>query len=191
MVRAFRPDPIPSEVLDRVLAVAPRAPSAGNAQGTELVVLEGPEQTARYWDVTLPSGFARDNFTYPKLLEAPVLVLPLARAGAYLERYSETDKAFTGLGESEERWPVPYWTIDTSFAVMLLLLAATDAGLGSLFFGIFDKEPELMSALGVPDGVRPIGTIALGYRDEAAERPGRSANRPRRDVDAITHRGGW
>ena len=191
MVRAFRPDRIPREVLDRILAVTPRAPSAGNSQGTELVVLDGPDETATYWDVTLPPGFARDNFTYPKLLDAPVLVIVLANAHAYLERYSEPDKAYIGLGEAEDRWPVPYWYVDTAFAAMLLLLAAADEGLDTLFFGIFDHELEVLDALGVPREFRAIGVIAMGWRDEGADRPGRSANRPRREAVEVVHRGRW
>ena len=58
MVRAFRPDPIPSDLLDRVLGAARRAPSAGNSDGTDLIVLEGSEETERYWDITLPTGDA-------------------------------------------------------------------------------------------------------------------------------------
>jgi len=191
MGRAFRTDPIPAAVLQRVLEAAPRAPSAGNSQGTELVVLEGPEQTATYWDVTMPTPFERETFGHRGILDAPVLIVVLARAEAYLERYSEADKELSGLGDSADKWPIPYWYVDTAFAAMLLLLAATNEGLGSLFFGVFFHETELLTALGVPDGYRPIGTIALGYRDENAERPGRSVNRPRRGVDQIVHRGGW
>ena|SRR5437763_356898 len=193
MVRAFRPDPIPSDLLDRVLGAARRAPSAGNSDGTDLIVLEGSEETERYWDITLPTGDARDRFGYPSLLDAPVLVLPLADAGAYLRRYSEADKAATGLGQSTDRWPVPYWTVDTSFAAMLLLLAATNEGLGALFFGIFDHEAELLRALAVPDGLRAIGTIALGWPDAEADaaKPGRSVARPKRSLDQVVHRGGW
>jgi nitroreductase len=191
MVRAFRPERIPPEMLDRVLSVTPHAPSAGNSQGTELIVLDGPAETSAYWDVTLPEGFARDNFTYPKLLDAPVLVIVMANAPAYLERYSEPDKAFVGLGESEDRWPIPYWYVDTAFAAMLLLLAAADEGLDTLFFGIFDHERELLDVLGVPSELRAIGTIAMGWRDASAERPGRSANRPRRPAAEVTHRGRW
>ena len=191
MVRAFKPDSIPAEVLQRVLDVVPRAPSAGNSQGTELIVLEGGAQTAAYWDVTLPTAFEREVFGFPQLLDAPVLIVVLANAAAYLARYSEPDKAPAGLGDGEDRWPVPYWFIDTAFAAMLLLLAATDEGLGSLFFGVFFHETELLATLGVPDGYRPIGTIALGYPDVAGDRPGRSANRPRRGVDEVVHRGRW
>lgn len=189
MTRAFEPTPVPPDVLDRVLHAATRAPSAGNSQGTDLLVLTGAEQTARYWDISLPVD-QRGGFRWPKLLDAPVLVVPLANASAYLERYSEPDKAVSGLGESEDRWPVPYWHIDTAFAAMLVMLAATDAGLGSLFFGIFFHEAELMEAFGVPPSRKPIGTIALGY-PAGDDQPSRSAARPRRALDDIVHRGSW
>src|SRR5215471_6153557 len=104
MVRAFRPDPIPSDVLDRVLGAARRAPAAGNSDGTDLVVLERPQHTRRYWDITLPDGPSRDRFGYPRLLDAPVLAVVLADADAYLRRYREPDKAATGLGQSAEKW---------------------------------------------------------------------------------------
>ena len=57
-----------------------------------------------------------------------------------MRRYAEPDKAATGLGRSAAAWPVPYWTVDAAFAVMTLLLAAEDAGLGALFFGVFQGE---------------------------------------------------
>jgi nitroreductase len=188
MVRAFTADPVPRDVLDRVLDAGRRAPSAGNSQGWAFVVLEGPEQTARYWDVTLPAD-RRDGFSHAALVDAPVLILPLAHAGGYLARYSEPDKAATGLGDSAARWPVPFWTVDTAFATMLMLLAAVDEGLGALFFGIFQGEHELLAALGVPEGYEPIGTIAMGW--PAPDAPGLSARRPRRPLDDVVHRGGW
>src|SRR3954466_6904463 len=54
MVRRFDARPVPADVLERVLEAARRGPSAGYSQGFDLLVLAGPEQTARYWDVTLP-----------------------------------------------------------------------------------------------------------------------------------------
>jgi nitroreductase len=63
----------------------------------------------------------------------------------------------------EESWPAPYWDIDTGFGVMLILLTAVDLGLGAVFFAIFAGEQDLMDALGVPAGYRPIGAIAVGH----------------------------
>jgi nitroreductase len=190
MVRSFGPTPIADDVLRRVLRAGLRAPSAGNTQGTDLVVLNGPEQTARYWDVTLPAD-RRPTFPWPGLLQAPVLVIPLASPGAYIERYREPDKAASGLGEGADAWTVPYWFVDTAFMAMLIQLAAVDEGLGALFFGIFDHTDALMAALSVPASHRAIGTIALGHPDEATDRPSGSSARERRTLDQIVHLGGW
>jgi nitroreductase len=186
MVRAFDGRPIPPDVLERVLALAARVPSAGNTQGLDLVVLEGPE-TARYWDVSLPEP-RRAAFAWPGLLLAPVLVIPVGDPSAYVRRYAEPDKARTGLGEGADRWGVPYWYVDTSFAAMVALLAAVDEGLGACFFGQFDHEVALKEALGIPADRTPIGTIALGWADESADRPGGSSRRPRRTLDAARGR---
>jgi nitroreductase len=188
MVRAFTDEPVAPDVLDRILGLANRAPSAGNAQGWHFVVLDGPDQTRRFWDVTLPAE-RRDGFRWPELLRAPVLVVPLADAARYVDRYAEADKAPTGLGSGADAWPVPYWVVDTSFATMTLLHAVVDEGLGALFFGIFRNESELLAELGVPVGLRPIGAVAIGH--PAPDDPGRSAGRPRRALDEVVHRGGW
>ena len=94
MVRDFDGGPVDPALVDRLLDLARRAPSAGNSQGTEFLVLEG----------------------------------------AYVARYGEPDKAASGLGRGADAWPVPFWLVDTAFATMTLLLAATDAGLGALFY---------------------------------------------------------
>jgi nitroreductase len=186
MVRAFEPRPIPGDVLEQLLDAARRAPSAGNAQGWAFVVLEGAD-TAKFWDITLPVD-RRASFRFPQLLDAPAIVLPLADREAYLQRYSEPDKAATGLAEAG-KWPVPYWQVDTAFATMLLLLAAEDEGLGALFFGVFRHADRLLASLGVPSRMELIGAIALGY--PLPSPAGRSTERPRKALDQIVHRGGW
>jgi nitroreductase len=189
MVRNFDPRPVPAEVLDGVLDLAVRVPRAGNTQGLDIVVLEGP-QTARYWDVSLPSP-RRAGFPWPGLLRAPVLLVPVGHPGAYVERYAEPDKAATGLGAGEGAWPVPYWYVDTAFAAMVALLAAVDAGLGACFFGQFEHEPALKRALGIPDDRTPVGTIAVGYAAADGDRRSFSATRARRSLASVVHRGGW
>src|SRR5215218_7476510 len=93
MVRAYDGRAVEPAVVDRVLEAGRRAPSAGNSQGLDLVVLTGPEETARYWDVALPVGPGRDGFRWQGLLVAPVLVLPVVAPDAYAARYAERDKA--------------------------------------------------------------------------------------------------
>lgn len=194
MTRAFAPTPLPGGLLADLVDLAARAPSAGKTQGWHLVALEGPD-TARFWDVTLPP-MRRGRFKWQQLLDAPAILLPFADAKAYTDRYGEPDKAATGLGAGPDAWPVPYWTIDTSMAVMTLLLAAEDAGLGALFFGVFKGERELRRSLGVPPGLELLGAIALGFPADPTDpsgttTKGRSATRPRRAADEIIHRGGW
>ncbi len=193
MTRAFDGRPIEPGVLDELVDLASRAPSAGKTQGWHLVVLEGDE-TSQFWDATLPA-VRRDSFRWQRLLTAPVIALPLADSKAYVDRYAEPDKARTGLGTGASAWPVPYWTIDTSMAMMTLLLAAEDVGLGALFFGVFRGERELRHQLGIPGGLELLGAIALGYPLAESTGPasgsGRSAGRSRRPAHQIIHRGNW
>lgn len=195
MTRSFRSDEVDPRVLDSLVDLAARSPSAGKTQGWHLVVLEGAD-TARYWDITLPST-KRDGFRWQRLLDAPLLMIALADPQAYVDRYGEPDKERTGLGASADAWPAPYWTIDASMAVMTLLHAAEDVGLGALFFGVFQREAEVRAALGIPEHLQTIGAIAMGYPFETptesagSEGEGRSASRRRRPPGEIIHRGGW
>ncbi len=191
MTRAFLADPVPSALLDGVLDAARRAPSAGFTQGIDLVVLEGPTQTERFWDVSLPAGERRDGFYHPGLLQAPVLVIPVCDPDAYVRRYAEPDKAVTGLGKGRDRWPVPYWTVDASFAAMALQYAAVAAGLGVLFFGTPEGLGGALEGLGVPAGHEAVGAVAIGWADPEAQVRGSAATRTRRPLAEVVHRGGW
>src|SRR6266852_9684597 len=88
MVRSFEGRALPREVLDRILANATRAPSAGFSQGWAFLVLEGPEQTGKFWSVAFPE--ARDS-PWPGVYRAPVIIVALSCAQAYLDRYAEPD----------------------------------------------------------------------------------------------------
>jgi nitroreductase len=197
MTRSFDDRAIEPGLLDGLVELAARAPSAGKTQGWHLVVLEGA-QTAIFWDATLPA-VKRDSFRWKRLLNAPVIALPLADSKAYVDRYAEPDKVQTGLGTGAAAWPVPYWTIDASMAVMTLLLAAEDVGLGALFFGVFRGERQLRQRLAIPGGMELLGAIALGHPGDpsgpmaagSASGPGRSAGRERRRAVQIIHRGHW
>jgi len=188
MVRAFRSQPLDLLVVSELCDLARRAPSAGNTQATAFLVLDEPEARERYWDATLPPE-RRASFRWPGLLSAPALVLVAVRPDAYPERYTEPDKAATGLGAGTDRWPVPYWWVDAGAAVEHLLLGAMDAGLGACLFGAFDHEPAVAAAFGVPEGWRLVATIALGH--PAPDEPGHSSSRPRRALHEVIHRNRW
>ena len=189
MCRDFEPTAIPPDVLHRVTESATRAPTAGNTRGLDIVVLRG-DQTDRYWDVSLPPP-RRDGFAWPGLLRAPVLLLPYVEPQAYVRRYAEPDKAASSLGEAVADWTVPYWFVDGGAAVMAMLLSIEAEGLGALFFGQFEHEASLRGALGVPDGRRTLGTIALGYPRVGGESRSASAHRGRPLPEDVMHEGGW
>ena len=194
MTRGFSTQPVDSKLISQIVDLASRAPSAGKTQGWHALVITASD-TAKFWDDTLAVE-KRESFRWKQLLDAPVIALVFADPLAYVERYSEHDKAHTGLGASAEAWPTPYWTVDASFAAMTMLLAAEDAGLGALFFAVFNGEKELRTRLCVPDALQLIGAIAIGWPLESDELNAKasasaSANRTRRSADQIIHLNGW
>lgn len=188
MVRSFTSAPVAAGVVTRLCDLARRAPSAGNAQGTAFMVLDTPAAVQRYWDITLPA-LRRDSFRFPGLLAAPVLVVVCVRPATYVERYGEADKARSGLGAGEGAWRVPYWWVDAGAAAEHLLLGAVAEGLGACLFGLFDHEPPVASAFGVPDDWRLVASVAIGH--PRADPPGRSSTRDRRPLEDVVHRNGW
>ncbi len=194
MTRAFSSRPIDPQILDRLVDLASRAPSAGKTQGWHLLILDG-EQIAEFWNTTFPSE-TRNGFRWPQLFDAPVIAVAFADPNAYVSRYGETDKISTGLGAGVSAWPTPYWTVDASFAVMTMLLAAQDEGLGALFFAVFNGADEMRRLFGVPEQMQLIGAIALGWpADKSANRTvqekGVSASRKRRGSAEIIHYRCW
>src|SRR5436190_6390 len=76
MVRNFEAGrPVPADVLDRVLANALHAPSAGFSQGWAFLVLDSPADVERFWSVTWADG-DRSSFRWQGLFDAPVLIVP-------------------------------------------------------------------------------------------------------------------
>jgi nitroreductase len=187
MVRNFdQTKPLDPAIVERMLENALHAPSAGFSQGWGFLVLSTPEDVARYWKATVEDEF-RDSWL-SAMTNAPVLIVALSNKQAYLDRYAEPDKGWADKDES--RWPVPYWDIDTGMAALLMLLTATDEGLGACFFGIPPvKTASFRHEFGVPDTYQPVGVIAVGHRLPDKKSP--SLKRGRRGRDEVVHRGQW
>jgi len=187
MVRAFDPDrPVPPDLRDRLLEHAIRAPSAGFTQGWAFLVLERPADRDRFWQATAEPG--PPDTWLAGLHTAPLLVACLSDQAAYLDRYAEPDKGWTD--RREDRWPVPYWHIDTGMAALLMLLTAVDDGLAACFFGVpADRVAAFRAAFGVPDRLTPVGVVAAGYGRPDRRSP--SLRRGRRDLAEVVHHGSW
>jgi nitroreductase len=189
-VRAFQQRPIPGDALDRILASARYAPSAGFTQGNEYLVLDMPDTVGEFWSLI-------DDPDEPmtpdqRAILAPVVILPLANRQAYLDRYSQPDKIAAGMDKAE-RWPAPYWDIDAGMAAMLMLLAAIDEGLAAYFFGMAYGEHAVRQRFAIPSEFKPIGAIALGYAAAVDPNAALSSTRrrQRRPIESLVHRNGW
>lgn len=168
------------------LNLAIRAPSAGHTQGREFLVLDDITSRELFWSTT--AGDREPDRWLTGMRTAPVLVLVLADKHAYLERYAEADKGWTDRDEA--RWPVPYWDVDAGMAALILLLAATDDGLGSCFFGVpAERIDAVHDAFGIPARLRIVGVVSLGH--PAADRRSPSLRRGRRPLESAVHYGGY
>jgi nitroreductase len=187
-VRTYRKDLPPRELLQDLVDIARRAPTAGFAQGVDFLVLDDPDTVSDFYGTTDPPGFE-----IPEALRStrpPVIVLVMSDPLRYRDRYSEDDKKAFGLDDLS-RWSVPFWDIDAAMAAMQLQLAAVDAGIDTWFFGTSHGERELRDRLRVPDDRSIVGVVGLGYRTDD-ERPfGSGAKRPRRPLAEQFHLNGW
>lgn len=179
MVRTFTSEPVPKDVLDRILANAVRGPSAGFSQGQAFLVLTG-EDLPKFWAVA-------GDAVFESARTAPLVIVPFSSKKVYLDRYAEPDKGWTDRDEA--RWPVPFWHIDTGMAALLILQTVTDEELGAVYFGIIPEQVQpFREAFGVPDSYEPIGAIAIGYNGESQARDLRSRRKP---LDQMVHYGQW
>lgn len=199
MVRSFADRPLPAGLADRLVRSTLWAPSAGNTRGTAWVLLEGAEETWKYWLHATTSAWRATSRRWPGLSRAPVVAVSLASPGAYMARYAEDDKVASGLGSPATAgtagstgtpWAVPYWFADAAFCVHTLLLEATAEGLGACFLGNFRGERAVLEALDVPPGWRLFGVVVLGHPDGNDHRsPSLTRKRPR--APTRVHRGRW
>ena len=187
MTREFSDAPLDPDVVAELVDTARRAPSAGYSQGVHFVVLTG-DAVAAFWKTTdAETWFAR---TREGVLNAPVMVLPVADPHAYTSRYSESDKIGHGL-EIAANWPVPFWLTDTAMAVQNLLLLAEARRLGALYFGIFRNVDVLFADLGIPPNMLNVGVVALGHRAPIDRPSGSATTRPRRPATEVVHDNHW
>jgi nitroreductase len=185
MVRRFAPDPVPFEAIERIVAVAQHAPSAGFSQGTSFIAITTEETRQRVAALSGEEGYIAAGFG-PFVSGAPVQIVLCASERVYQERYSQQDKRRAAA--RMPRFPVPWWYTDAGAALMLLLLAAVNEGLASAFVGIRDHD-ALRDLLGIPADVMPIGVVLIGH--PAPDKRSTSLRRGRRPLDEVLHRERW
>ncbi|MDQ3987576.1 MAG: nitroreductase family protein [Actinomycetota bacterium] len=150
---------MPDEKIEAILDIARRFPSAGDTQPQEFILVRDPDIKEALGEAALEQMF---------VAEAPVVIVTVSDTKRSAGRYGRRGVDF-------------YSVIDGAFVSLLVLLASVDQELGAAFVGAFDDD-AVREVLGLPEHVRPIGIIPIGY---CAEEPMRV---PRRSIDEIVHR---
>ncbi|MGW7047167.1 nicotinate-nucleotide--dimethylbenzimidazole phosphoribosyltransferase [Streptomyces avermitilis] len=166
----FRSDPIPHEVLLRVLEAAHTAPSVGHSQPWDFVVIRSAdtrrsmhELAMRQRDAyakSLPKGRAKQfkELKIEAILDTPVNIVVTAdptRGGRHT------------LGRHTQPQMAPY---SSALAVENLWLAARAEGLGVGWVSFFD-EREMVRELGLPEHLEVVAYLCVGYVDEFPDEP--------------------
>ena len=185
MVRHFTAEPVPDEVVERLVEAAQHAPSAGFSQGISFVAVTDEATRKQVAALAGEEMYVRGGM-HPFISEAPVQIVICASERVYKERYREPDKK--APGEEEMEWPVPYWHTDAGCALMLILLAAVDEGLAGAFVGIW-RQREFQDLLGIPSHFEPIGIALIGH--PAPDVPSPSLKRGRRPLADVLHKERW
>ena len=159
MCRAFMEREVPQEKIDRILELASRYPSAGHTEPQEFIMVH---------DRRMKEDLAHAALDQMFVAQAPLVIVVVSDVRRSARRYGERGVSFFSI-------------IDGAFVAMLILLAVVEEGLGACFVGSFYDE-EVQEVLSLPQEVRPIGIIPIGY---CAEGPRKFRRRSR---EQIVHR---
>lgn len=185
MTRNFTEEPVAWNVIERIVDAGRRGPSAGFSQGIAFVAVTDGATRGRIAEIAGEQWYVRQGHE-PFMSRAPAHIVITTSEAIYHQRYNEADKK--AKGQEEIGWPIPYWHTDAGAAMMLVLLAAVDEGLGTAFVGV--KNPaELQQELGIPDDHLPIGVVFLGH--PAPDMRSGSLKRGRRPIETVLHRERW
>jgi nitroreductase len=182
MVRAYQPDPVPREAIERIVSTVRRAPSAGFSQGQRLLVVTEQQRRDAVADIVGARGWVN---------EAPVLIVVGVREQDYHDRYTKPDKLIDGR---EIEWPVPYWHFDAGAAAMLILLAAIDEGYAAGLFGVFaEAMAPFKEFLNIPEDVAVTCCITVGKPadDSSWDALTSRLTQARKPVDDLVHWERW
>ena len=192
-VRAqFRSDPLPDEVLARLLAAAHHAPSVGFMQPWDFILITDPALRQR-----VKEGFERENARAAGRFDGDrgALYRRLKLEGieeSPLNLCITCDRKRAGPHVLGRNTMFDADLFSACLAVQNLWLAARAEGVGVGWVSILDPE-ELAGLLGLPDGVVPLAYLCLGYVDEFLAEPelARAGWRQRLPLNELVHRDRW
>lgn len=139
-IRAFTQEDVSKEEVEKLLDAARYAPSAGNIQPWEFIVIRDFRTKRKLSMAALDQTFIE---------EAPVVIVVCANEMRSSRRYGS-------------RGATLYCLQDTAAATQNMLLTACALGLGTCWIGAFHEE-EVRKILNIPSGVRPVAIIPVGH----------------------------
>jgi nitroreductase len=137
-VRKYKPDPVPMDVVLRVLEAARLAPTWANMQGVRYVIVNDAELVKK----------VADGIGQKWVKSAPMFIVAIS------------DEKWSG-----KRGDLAYYLLDVGICFEHLVLAATNEGLGTCWIGVF-KEDVLKILLNVQKSRKIIAITTLGYPDD-------------------------
>jgi nitroreductase len=155
-IRAFTDQPVAEEDLQKILEAINAAPSAGNRQAYEVVVVRDPARKR-----ALAAAAWEQNF----IAQAPVVLVFCTNPRRNVDRY-------------RERGARLYCVQDATIAVTHAHLAATALGLGACWIGAFDP-PRVAAVIGADKDLEPVAMLPIGHPGET---PPSTSRRPLGDL---------
>lgn len=140
-IRKYRDEPVSEEDLNDLMKAAMAAPSAGNEQPWEFIIV-------------------RDK----KDLEA------IAGLSPYAKMLPSAPAAIIVCGDTEKEQFKGFWVQDCSAAVENILIAAQHKGLGSVWLGIYPLEERvegIKKIFELPDNIIPFAVLPIGHPAES------------------------
>ncbi len=160
-VRRFKAKPVGKELIEELLDAARMAPSAGNLQARDFIVISNKITKQKLKEAALGQSFIE---------QAPIVIVAVAN----IERSSRVYKTRGEL----------YAIQDATASVENILLSACSLGLAACWVGAFD-ENAVSELLSIPHKTKPIAIIPVGYADEEPVAP------PRMGLDKVVHWETW
>jgi nitroreductase len=159
-VRSYLPKPVEDEKLQAVLEAANAAPSAGDLQAYEIVVVRSPEQKEALTKAAYGQRF---------IAEAPVVLVVVSNQKRSSVRYGE-------------RGVKVYSIQDPTIAISYMQLAATALGLATCWVGAFlDSGVAAVVGADISKGLIPIAILPIGYSNQSTNVT------PRRKMTDLVH----
>lgn len=158
-IRKYRNQDISDSEVNKILEAGRYAPSAGNQQPWEIIVIKNYDRKQK---------IVQACFDQAWIAEAPVIIVVAINILLSTSKYKHRGEKLYGIQ-------------GTSAAIENMLIAAESLGIGSAWIGGF-SEQAISIITACPDYVRPCAVITFGYPDEEAVMP------PRQELREFVHK---